>query len=116
VLGSIEYKWDTEFIMLSVRALDEYVYSARAQYGKVVRLEWSWAHWKEQNEAFPRVPPSGQRSKWKALKPRFKAQRSQESIWESGWEVRNGAGNRVMECEKCTENDKDGSGWERQWQ
>jgi hypothetical protein len=44
------------------------------------------------------------------------AQPSQESIWESGWEVRDGAGKRVMECEMCTENDKEGRGWERQWQ
>jgi hypothetical protein len=27
---SIEYNWSTEFILLSVRALDEFVYSARA--------------------------------------------------------------------------------------
>jgi hypothetical protein len=26
---SIEYNWGTEFILLSVRALDEFVYSAR---------------------------------------------------------------------------------------
>jgi hypothetical protein len=44
------------------------------QYGKVVRLECSWALWKEQNEAFPTVPPSGQTDKWKALKPRVKAE------------------------------------------
>jgi hypothetical protein len=44
------------------------------------------------------------------------AQPSQENIWESGWEVRDGAGERVMECEMCTENDKEGRGWERQWQ
>jgi hypothetical protein len=31
-------------------------------------------------------------------------------------EVRDGAGKRVMECEMCTENNKEGSGWERQWQ
>jgi hypothetical protein len=93
------------------------------QYGKVVRLECSWALWQEQNEAFPTVPPSGQTDKWKALKPRVKAvnvpkwaQPSQENIWESGWEVRDGAGKRVMECEMCTENDKEGRGWERQWQ
>jgi hypothetical protein len=64
-----------------------------------------------------------QQDKLKALKPRLKAgnvptwaQRSQESIWESGREVRDGAGKRVMECEMCTENDKEGRGWERQWQ
>jgi hypothetical protein len=58
------------------------------QYGKVVRLDCSWALWKEQNEAFPTVPPSGQTDKWKALKPRVKAENvpkwaqcSQESIW-----------------------------------
>jgi hypothetical protein len=44
------------------------------------------------------------------------AQRSQESILESGGEVRDGAGKRVMECEMCTEKDKEGRGWERQWQ
>jgi hypothetical protein len=89
------------------------------QYGKVVRWECSWALWKEQNEAFSTVPPAGQMDKWKALKPRVTAenvpkwaQRSQESIWE----VRDGAGKRVMECEMCTENDKEGRGWERQWQ
>jgi hypothetical protein len=93
------------------------------QYGKVVGLECSWALWKEQNEAFPTVPPSGQTDKWKVLKARVKAenvpkwaQPCQESIWESGWEVRDGAGKRVMECEMCTENDKKGRGWERQWQ
>jgi hypothetical protein len=90
---------------------------------KVVRLERVWALWKEQSEAFPTVPPTGQMDKWKALKPRVKAvnvpkwaQRSQESIWESGWEVRDGAGKRVMECQTCTENGKEGRGWERQWQ
>jgi hypothetical protein len=60
------------------------------QYVKVVRLERSWALWKEQNEAFPMVPPAGQADKLKALKPRVKAenvpkwaQRSQEhmGIW-----------------------------------
>jgi hypothetical protein len=96
------------------------------QYGKVVRLECSWALWKEQNEAFPTVPPwrpAAQTDKWKALKLRVKAENvpkcakhSQESIWESGWEVRVGAGKRVMECEMCTEIDKEGRGWERQWQ
>jgi hypothetical protein len=51
------------------------------------------------------VPPAGQLDKCKALKPRVKAanvpkwaQRSQESILESGGEVRDGAGKRVMEC------------------
>jgi hypothetical protein len=93
------------------------------QYVKVVRFERSWALWKEQNEAFPMVPPAEQTDKWKALKPRVKAenvpkwaQHSQESIWESGWEVRDGAGKRVMECEMCTANDKEGRGWERQRQ
>jgi hypothetical protein len=85
--------------MLSVRALDEFVYSARD-------MERSWALTKKQNEAFPTVPPAGQTDMWKALKPRVKAenvpkwaQRSQESIWESGWEARDGAGKRVKECE-----------------
>jgi hypothetical protein len=61
--------------------------------------------------------------KWRALKPRVKAanvpkwaQRSQESIWESGEEVRDGAGTQVMEREMCTAIDKEGRGWERQWQ
>jgi hypothetical protein len=36
-------------------------------------LECSWALWKEQNEAFPTVTPSGQTDKWKALEPRVKA-------------------------------------------
>jgi hypothetical protein len=46
---SIKYNFGTEFILLSVGALDEVVYSARdmQQYGKVVRLECSWALWKE---------------------------------------------------------------------
>jgi hypothetical protein len=85
--------------------------------------ERSWALQKEYNEAFPTVPPAGQTDKWKALKPRAKAtnvpkwtQCSQESMWESGGEVRDGAGKRVMECEMCTGNDKEGRGWERQWQ
>jgi hypothetical protein len=36
------------------------VYSARdiQHKGKVVRLERFWALWKEQNEAFPTIPPS----------------------------------------------------------
>jgi hypothetical protein len=79
------------------------------------------------------VPPEGQTGQWKALKARVKAahvpkwaQRSQVyhnavryayvSIRESGGEVEDGAGKRVMECEMCTENDKEGRGWERQWQ
>jgi hypothetical protein len=69
------------------------------------------------------VPPEELREKWKALKPRVKAanvpkwaQRSQESIWESGEEVGDGAGKQEMEGEMCTENDKEGRGWERQWQ
>jgi hypothetical protein len=88
-----------------------------------VRLERFWALWKEQNEAFPTVPPAGQTDKWKARKPRVKAvnvpkwaQHSQESMRESGGEERDGAGKRVMECEMCTENDKKWRGWERQWQ
>jgi hypothetical protein len=35
------------------------------------------------------------------------APRSQESILESGGEVGHGAGKQVMNCEKCTENDKE---------
>jgi hypothetical protein len=42
------------------------------------------------------------------------AQRSLESIGESGGEVGDGAGKRGMKCEMCTEHDKEGSGWERQ--
>jgi hypothetical protein len=93
------------------------------QYGEIVRLECSWALWKEQNEAFPTVPQAWQTDKRKALKPRVKAdnvpkwaQRSQESIWESGWEVRDGAEKRDKACEMCTENDKEERGLERQWQ
>jgi hypothetical protein len=59
---------------------------------KNVSLECFWELWKVQNEEFPKVPPEGQMDKWKALKPGVKAapkwaQRSQESIWESGREV-----------------------------
>jgi hypothetical protein len=66
---------------------------------------------------FPAVPPAVQTDKWKALKPHVKAvnvpkwaQRSQESICESGGEVRDGAGKRVMECEMCTEKRQGGKG------
>jgi hypothetical protein len=31
-------------------------------------------------------------------------------------EVGDGTGKRVMECEMCTEHDKEGRGWEIQWQ
>jgi hypothetical protein len=73
-----------------------------------------------QNEAIPTVTPEGQTEKGKALTPRVKAangpakwaKRSQESIWESGGEAGDGAGKRVVECEMCTENDKEGRGWE----
>jgi hypothetical protein len=34
---------------------------------------------------------------------------------ESGREVGDGAGKRLMECEMCTENEEEGMGWERQW-
>jgi hypothetical protein len=44
------------------------------QYVKVVRLERSWALWKEQNEAFPTMPSAGQTDKWKVLKARVKAE------------------------------------------
>jgi hypothetical protein len=84
---------------------------------KIVRLECFWALWKVQNEAIPTIPRQGQTEKWKALKPRFKAENvpkwaqiSQESIWESGRRVADGAGDRVMECEMCTEHDKEGKG------
>jgi hypothetical protein len=50
--------------------------------------------WKALNKAIPTVPPEGQTEERKALKPRAKAalapncaQRSKDSIWESGWEV-----------------------------
>jgi hypothetical protein len=76
-----------------------------------------------EHEYIPTVPPAGQTDKWKLLKPRAKAanvrkwaQCCQESMWEPGGEVRDGAGKRVMECEMCTENDKEGRGWVRQWQ
>jgi hypothetical protein len=75
-----------------------------------MRLECFWALRKVQHEAIPTVPSEGQADKCKALKPRNKAanvpkwaQRSQESICESGGEVGDGAGKRVMECEMCTE-------------
>jgi hypothetical protein len=87
---SIEYSWGTELILLPVLSMSLY---------------------------------TEQTDKWKALKPRVKAvnvpkwaQRSQESIWEYGGEVRDGAGKRVMECEMCTEKNKEGRGWKRQWQ
>jgi hypothetical protein len=92
-----------------------------------VRLQRFWALWKIKNQAIPQVPLEGQAGKWKAFKPRVKAangpelaQRSQESILESGGEVGDEAGERWMECEMCAENDKvyEGRGWERhaQWQ
>jgi hypothetical protein len=88
-----------------------------------VRLECFWTLWKVQNEAIPTVPSEGQTDKWKALKPRAKAanvpiwaQRIQESIQKSGGEVEDGAGKRVMEYEMCTENDKEGRGWGKQWE
>jgi hypothetical protein len=72
---------------------------------------------KIQNGAIPTEPLGGPTKKWEALKRRVKAanvpkraQRSQESIWESGGGVGDGAGKRVMECEMCTENDKEGLG------
>jgi hypothetical protein len=78
VLSSFYYPY-----MLSMSLYTEHV----QRYGKVVRLECSWALWKEQNEAFPTVPPAGQTDKWKALKPRVKAENvpkwaqcSQESV------------------------------------
>jgi hypothetical protein len=33
-----------------------------------------------------------------------------------GGEVEDMAGKQVMECEMCTENNKEGRGWVRQWQ
>jgi hypothetical protein len=63
-----------------------------------------------QNKEIPTVPPEGQTDKCKALKPRVKAanvpkwaQHSQESMWESGGKVGDGAGKGVMECKICTE-------------
>jgi hypothetical protein len=77
-------------------------------------LECIWALGKVQDEAFPTVPPEGHTDKWKALIPHVKAanvlkwaQCSQESRWESGGKVIDGVGKRVMECEMCTENDKE---------
>jgi hypothetical protein len=88
------------------------------QYKKKGRLGCFWALWKVQSKVVPAVPPERQTDKYKALKPRVKAakraQRSQESIWESGGKVGDGAGMRVMECEMCTETTR--RGWERQWQ
>jgi trehalose-6-phosphate synthase len=84
---------------------------------------FGWALRKVLNEAIPTVPQEGQREKWKALKPHVKtanvqrwAQCSQGSTWESGGEVGDGSEKRVMECESCREHDKQGRGWERQWQ
>jgi hypothetical protein len=60
------------------------------------------------NGTFPTVPPAGQTNKWKVLKPRVKAenvpkwaQPSQENIWESEWEVRDGAG-LIYRNQNCT--------------
>jgi hypothetical protein len=82
-----------------------------------------WALWKVLNQGDRNCPPEGQTKVWKALKPRAKsesvrswAQRSQESIWGSVGDVGDGAGKRGMKCEMCTENDKEGSDWERQSQ
>jgi Fe-S-cluster-containing dehydrogenase component len=36
------------------------------------------------------------------------AQRSQESIWEFRGDMGDGEGRRVMKCEMCTENDREG--------
>jgi hypothetical protein len=102
VLKGIEYDWGTEFCCPYVLSMSLYTLHVQ-QKVKVVRLERFWALWKEPNEAFPTVPPAGQTNKWKVLKALVKAanvpkwaQRSQESIWESGGEVRDGAGKRVM--------------------
>jgi hypothetical protein len=114
----------SSFCCPCVLSMSLYTLHKMQQYGKVVRLECTWALWKEQNEASnctrmrrSTVPPAKQTDKWKVLKPRVKAgnvpkwaQRSPESIWKSGWEVKDGAGKRVMECETCTENDKEGRG------
>jgi hypothetical protein len=75
--------------------------------------DWG-AFGKVQKKAIPTVSPERQTDKCKALKPRVKAanvpkcsQGSQVSIWESGGKVGDGAGQRVMECEMRTENDKE---------
>jgi hypothetical protein len=63
-----------------------------------VRLECFWAFWKVQNEGIPKLPSEGRTEGWKAFKPRVEAaympkwaHRSQESMWESGGEMGDGA-------------------------
>jgi hypothetical protein len=75
-----------------------------------------------QNEAFPSVPPEGQTEKWKALKPPVKAANVpnghnavRKALGNRGGEVGDGTRKRAMKCEMCTEYDKEGRGWERQW-
>jgi hypothetical protein len=121
---SREYNLGTVLILLPVHALDEFSDAARdTMKSKKCQIGVFWALWKAQNKAIPTVSPEWQTDKWKALKPCAKAANvpkwaphSQEGIWESGGEVADGAGKRVMECEMCTEDDKERRGWERQWQ
>jgi hypothetical protein len=72
---------------------------------------------------FQRYLQQGKRTSGKRSNPVSKQQMChsghdavRKAIWESGGAVRDGAGMRVMECATCTENDKEGRGWERQWQ
>jgi hypothetical protein len=123
-----------ELILLSVRAgaLDEYVSPARDNVmpcNKKLKLsDWSLfgLFGKYRTRFFQRFLQQGkqlfrrierrsnpvprqqmcQSFNW-ALKFPW-AQRRQGSIWESAGEVRDGAGKRVMECELCTENDREG--------
>jgi hypothetical protein len=89
---------------------------------RILRLECFRAVRKGQNEAISKVLPKGHAEEWKALDLIFKAanvpkcaQRSQESMLGLGGTKGDGAGKRVMKCEMCTENDREGNGWERQW-
>jgi hypothetical protein len=95
----------TALILLLVRAFDGFgmMHEAHAKKGENVGLECFWAFRKVENEAIPTIPQEGQTEMWKALKPRVKAanvpkwaQRSQESIWESGGKVGDVAGKRMM--------------------
>jgi hypothetical protein len=98
----------TELILLWVSASYEFSGGALDAFKKLEMSDWSafWTLWKVQNEAIPTVFSEGQTEKWTALKPCAKAanvpkwaQRSQESIRESGGEVGDGAEKRVMDCE-----------------
>jgi hypothetical protein len=82
---------------------------------KSVRLECFWALWKEQNKSHQRYLQKGKRRSERHSNPVSRQQMcqnghntSQESIWESGGEVGDGVGKRVMKCEMCTEMTKRG--------